>query len=95
MIIHEFYSNLYEFDTSVPYFFSRVRGMHIVVTLDIVSKVLHVLKVVHPDYPGCNRLRTVSKDKLSSLFCEIPLSWGDRQNTLARALQKVQDSLTW
>ena len=36
---------------------------------------------MHPNYPGCNRLRTVSKDELSSLFCETPSSWGDRQTT--------------
>ena len=54
--------------------------MHIVVTLDIVSEVLHILRVAHPDYPGCDLLRTMSKDELSSLFCETPSSWGDRQN---------------
>ena len=42
---------------------------------------LHVPRVTHPDYPGCDRLRTVSKDELSSFFCETPSSWGDRQNT--------------
>ena len=61
-------------DTFVPHFFSHVQGTHIVVTPDIVSKVLHILRVVHPDYPGCARLRTVSKDKLSSRFCETPSS---------------------
>ena len=59
-----------------------------VVTLDIVSEVLHVLKVAHPDYPGSERLRTVSKDKLGSLFCETPSSWGDRQNTSCSAFAK-------
>ena len=81
MIIQEFYSNMHEIDTSVPYFFSRVQGTHIVVTPEIVSEILHVPRVAHPDYPGCERLRTVSKDKLSSLFCETPFSWGDHQNT--------------
>ena len=65
----------------VPYFVTRVRGTHIVVTLDIVSEVLHVPRVAHLDYPSCNRLRTMSKDKLSSLFYETPSSWGDGQNT--------------
>ena len=59
-----------------------------VVTPDIVSEVLHVPRVVHPDYPGFERLRTMSKDKLSSLFCETPSSWGDRQNTLCSAFAK-------
>ena len=51
-----------------------------VVTLDIVSEVLHIPRVAHPDYPSCDRLRTVSKDELLSLFYETPLSWGNRQN---------------
>ena len=52
------------------------------------SEVLHGPRVVHPDYLGCERLRTVSKDKLSSLFFETPSSWGDRQNTLCSAFAK-------
>ena len=51
------------------------------VTSDIVSEVLHVPRVAHPDYPSCDILRTVSKDGLMSLFCETPSSWGDHQNT--------------
>ena len=68
-------------DTSVPHFFSRVRGTRIVPTSDIVSEVLHVPRVVHLDYPSCAHLQTVFKNELSSLFCETPSSWGDRQNT--------------
>ena len=64
MIIQEFYFNMHGFDTSVPHFFSRVRGTHIVVTSDIVSEVLHVPRVAHPDYPDCDHLRTVYKDEL-------------------------------
>ena len=45
VIILDFYSNMRGFDTSVPHFFSHVRGTHIVVTLDIVSEVLHILRV--------------------------------------------------
>ena len=81
MIIQEFYSNMHGFDTSVSHFFSCIRGTRIVATLDIVCEVLHVPRVAHPDYPGCNHLRTMSKDELSSLFCETPSSWGDHQNT--------------
>ena len=95
MIIQEFYSNMHKIDTLVPHFFCRVRGTHIVVTLNIVSEVLHVPRVTHPDYPGYERLRIVSKDELSSLFYETPSSWGDRQTPLAQALQKVRGSLTW
>ena len=65
---------MHEIDTSVPYFFSRVRGTRIVVTPEIVSEVLHVPRVAHPDYLDCDRLRTVSKDELLSFFCETPSS---------------------
>ena len=59
-----------------------------VVTPDIVSEVLHMPRVVHPDYPSYECLMTVSKDKLSSFFCETPSSWGDRQNTSYSAFAK-------
>ena len=59
-----------------------------VVAPNIVFEVLHVPKVAHPDYPGCDRLKTVSKDELASLFCETPSSWGDRQNTPYSAFAK-------
>ena len=55
-------------NTSIPHFFSRVRGTHIVVTPDLISEVLHIPRVAHPNYPSCARLRTVSKDKLSFFF---------------------------
>ena len=69
-------------------FFSRLRGTRIAVIPDIVFKVLHIPRVAHPDYPGCDHLRTVSNDKLSSLFCETPLSWGDHQNTSCSGFAK-------
>ena len=81
VIIQEFNSNMHRFDTSVPQFITRIQGMHIVVTPDLISEVLHVPRVAHPDYPSCDLLRTVSKDELSSLFYEIPSSWGNLQNT--------------
>jgi len=80
---------MHGFDYSVHHFVTHVKGTRIVVTPDIVSEVLHIPKVAHPNYPGCDHLRTMSKDELSSLFCETPSSWGDRQNSLAQALQKV------
>ena len=88
MIIHEFYSSMHIFDYSIPQFSTRVRGMCMVVTPEIVSKVLHVPRVAHPDYPGCVRLRIASNDELASLFCETPSSWGDRQNTPCLAFAK-------
>ena len=80
VIIQEFYFNMHGFNYSIPDFFTHIQGTHIVVTLDLISKVLHIPRVVHPDYPSCDRLRTVSNDELSSLFCETPSSWGDYQN---------------
>ena len=71
---------MHGFDTFIPHFVTRIRRTRIVVTPDIVSEVLHVPRVVHPKYPSCDRLRTVSKDKLSSYFYETLSSWGDRQN---------------
>ena len=63
---------MHGFDFSVPLFVTRVRGTRIVVTLDIVYDVLRVPRVEHPDYLGCDRLKTVSKDELISSFCECP-----------------------
>ena len=81
MIIQEFYSNMYGFDYFVPHLITRVQGTHIIVTPDLIFEVLHVPRVEFADYPNSDRLRTVSKDELSSLFCETPSSWGDCQNT--------------
>ena len=70
MLIQEFYFNMHGLDTSVPLFHTRIRGTRIMVTQDIVSEVLHVLRVEHPDYPSCERLRTVSNDEMISTFCK-------------------------
>ena len=64
-------------DYLVHLFHTRVRGTRIVVTLELVSDVLHVPRVEHPDDPGCERLRTMSKVKMISAFCERPSDWGD------------------
>ena len=68
MLIQEFYSNMHGFDFSVPLFSTRVQGTRIVVTSQLVVDVLNVLRVEHLDYPGCERLRTVSKDEMISAF---------------------------
>ena len=72
MYIQEFYSNIQGIDTFMPRFAMMFRGTCIVVTLDIISEVLHVPRVVHPDYPGYEHLKIVSKDELLSHFCERP-----------------------
>ena len=74
MIIHEFYSNMHRINSSIPQFVTQVRGTCIVVTQELISNVLHIPRVSHPDYLGCPRLRTVSKDELLSFFYETPSS---------------------
>ena len=49
---------------------------------------LRVLRIEFPDYPSCERLRTVSKDELMSAFCDHPLDWGERQFTYYSAFAK-------
>ena len=79
---------MHRFDYSVPLFVTRVRGTHIMVTPDIVSDVLHVPRIAHLDYSSCKRLKTVSKDKLISAFCERPSNWGNCQFTPCLAFVK-------
>ena len=81
MIIQEFYSNMHRFDYLVHHFITCVRGTCIIVTSNLIFEVLHILRVAHPDDLGCDHLKIVSKDKLSSLFCETPSSWDNHQNT--------------
>ena len=88
VIIMEFYSNMHGFDYSVPHFITHIQGTRMVVTPNIVSKVLHIPRVAHLDYPGCDRLETISKDEFASLFYETPSSWGERQNTPCSAFVK-------
>ena len=57
------------------------RGTCIVVTSDLVSEVLHVPEVSHPDNPSCEHLRNVSRDEFLSHFCEMPSIWGGMRNT--------------
>ena len=76
---------MHVFDYFISQFVTWVRYIRMVVTPSIVFEVLHMLRVAHLDYPGCECLRKVSKEELSSLFCEIPSSWGDRQNTSCSA----------
>ena len=54
----------------------------------LIVDMLRVLRVEHPDYPRCERLRTVSKDKMISAFYERPSNWGDRQFTPCKAFAK-------
>ena len=75
-------------DCSVPLFFTRVRGMRIPVTPQLVDDVLQVPKIEFPDYPSCECLRTVSRDELMSTFCECPTTWGEHLFTPCRPFAK-------
>ena len=70
MLIQEFYSNMHGIDRSVPHFVTRVRGISIPVTSQLVAHVLKVPRIEFLDYPSCERLRTVSKDELMFAFYE-------------------------
>ena len=63
---------MYGLDSSVPLFHTRVRGTRIIVTPELVSDVLCVLRVEHPNYLGFERLQIVSKDEMIFAFCEHP-----------------------
>jgi len=78
VLIQEFYSNMYGIDCSVPLFFTRVRGTRNPVTPLLIADVLRVPRVEFLDYPGCEHLRTVSKDEHKSTFCKCPSEWGER-----------------
>ena len=72
---------MHGFDLLVPLFITRIQDTCIVVTPDIVFDLLRVPRVKHPNYPGCDHLKTMSKDELISSFCEHPSNWGERQFT--------------
>ena len=75
-------------DSLVPLFHTHIRGTRIVVTPQLVVDVLYVPRVEHPDYRGCELLRTVSKDEMISAFYERPSNWGDHQFTPCKAFAK-------
>ena len=75
MFIHGFYSNMHAIDTSVPRFSTIFCSTHIVVTPDFIFEVLHVPRVDRPDYPSHPCLSCISRDKLTSLFCEKTMLW--------------------
>ena len=95
VIIQEFYSNMNGFDYSVPQFITCVWGTRFVVIPDIVFEVLHVPRVAHPNYPGCDRLKTCLKMNSRLSFVRHPHLGVIVKTPLAWALQMVQDSLTW
>ena len=56
--------------------------------MQLVADVLWVPRIEFPDYPGCERLRTVSRDELMSAFCERPFAWSEHLFTPCRPFAK-------
>ena len=54
----------------------------------MVADVLWVPRIEFTDYPGCERLRTVSRDELIFAFCEHPTAWGECLFTPCRLFAK-------
>ena len=75
-------------DRSIPLFFTRVWGTRIPVTPQLVADVLRVPRKEFPDYPSYERLRTVSRVKLMSSFCERLTAWGECLFTPCRPFAK-------
>ena len=88
VLIQEFYSNMHGIDRSVPFFFTRIRGTRIFVTLQLVVDVLHIPRIEFPDYPSCECLKTMSKDELMSSFYEHPTTQGEHLSTPCRPFAK-------
>ena len=88
VLIHEIYSNMHGLDSLIPLFHTHVRGTRIVVIPKLVSNVLRVPRVEHPDNHRCERLRIMSKNEMIFAFCEHPSAWGDHQFTPCKAFAK-------
>ena len=63
---------MHGFDRSLPHFVTRVRGISIFVTPQLVTDVLRVPRIEFPNYPSCER----------------PSEWGERQFTYCSAFAK-------
>ena len=62
------------------------------VTPNLVSDVLRVLRVKHPNYPGCEHLQIVSKDEIIPLSASALLIGVIISLHHVRPLLKVLDS---
>ena len=79
---------MHGFDFLVPQFITRIQDIHIAVTPQIFADVLRVPKVEFPEHSSCEHLRTVSKEKLKSAFCEHLFEWGECQFTYCSGFAK-------
>ena len=79
---------MHEIDYLVPFFFTHVQGTRIPVTPQLVADVFQVPRIKFPNYPGYERLRTVSRDELMSAFCERPSAWGEHLFTPCQPFAK-------
>ena len=82
VFIQELYSNIHAINISTPQFTIFFQGKCIVVNSKLISKVLHVPKVAHPDYPSHPHLCSISQDKLASHFYEKAMGWGEREKVI-------------
>ena len=89
MFVQEFYTNIHGIDTFVPCFATTFQDTHIAVTPNLISEVLHVSRVSHPDHLGYECLQTISTNELMSHFYEtLPYGVGSK-TPHAQAVQKV------
>ena len=86
---------MHAIDTFVSRFTIVFRGTHIVVTPNLISKVLCVPRADHLDYPNHHRLSSISKDELASLFYEKAMLWGGTLNFSTFEFVKGPRTLIW
>ena len=79
---------MHRIDCSVPLFFTRIWGIRIPITPQLVADVLWVPRIEFPNYPSCERLRTMSRDELMSTFCEHPSILGEHLFTPCQPFAK-------
>ena len=86
---------MHGFNYSIPHFITCVRGTRIVVTSNLIFEELQVSKVEFADYLGCIIFRLCPKTNFRLTSVRYLHLGVTVKTPLARALQKVQGSLTW
>ena len=76
-------------DRFVPHFVTREEGISIPVTPQLVADVLRVPRIEFPDYPFCERLRTVPRMSSCLLSVSVLRSGVSASSLTTRALQKA------